>query len=349
MIKKYIHIICIGGCLFLSGCSNDVATVEGDGNLPILFTASISTSTDVETQNSAQTKAETTSFPNGGHIAILAANATQSGVNSDGWQNLYMDVTATATGTNPTYPVIVDGTTTYYWPFNPEEKLVFVAYSPKDYPHVSNNRTSLNILLKDKMEDVVYTKPTAPLAKTKETVNLGEFQHALAKIRIVVKAIDEAGKPTTAKQFKVTSIKVKTQATSAVFDLTSSRLTSQLATNFTSFPLLSTARALDTEEGVVAELNILPGNEESTYIGLTLTDDVLSYGKDESDSTNGNFGYKLSEFTPETGTEKLAFEAGMITTLTFNIKVTDIQNKSIILKGDLKDWECQGDFEVGIE
>lgn len=337
----------IGGCLFLSGCSNDVATEEKNGVLPILFSASISTSVNTETTNGVQIKAETTTFPNGGSIAILAANATKSGIILDGWTNLYMDATATAKGINSTYPVDVDDT--YYWPFNPEKKLVFVAYSPKDYPQVNSSRTSLSIDLNQKKDvDVVYTKPTDPMDKTIRTANLGEFQHALAKVRIVVKAIDKNNKPTTAKQFEVTKIEIKTKATSAVFDLTTSKLTSIVAKDFTSFSLLTAPKSLDTEEGVVVELNILPGNEEDTYIGLALTDGILVYGKNGDDSSKDDYGYKLEKFTPE-GTDALAFKAGQITTLTFKIQTTNIEDDTIILKGDLKDWECQGNFEVGIE
>lgn len=336
----------VGGCLFLSSCGNDVTTVEEEGALPILFSASIPTSVNTEISNSVQTKAESTTFPNEGSIAILAANATQNGVNSDGWTNLYMDAAATAKGIESTYPVDVNSI--YYWPFNPAEKLVFVAYSPKDYPQTSS-RTSLSIdLTKKKDVDVVYTTPTTPMDKTVGTANLGEFQHALAKVRIVVKAIDKVGKPTTAKQFNIKRIRVKTKATSATFDLIESKLTSIFAQGFTPFALLTTEKALDTQEGIVVELNILPGNEDNTYIGLALTDGILDYGKDGDDSSKDDFGYKLAEFTPN-GTDKLAFEAGKITTLTFNIQTTNIQENTITLKGDLKDWECQGNFEVGIE
>ncbi len=345
MMKKFIYII--GIITFLSGCANDVALPETEGErVPILFSAG---GTGISTDTQAQTKTTGDAFPNEGKVAIVATTSTSTATPTD-WTELYLnhvEATAAAEDANGKHSITL--AKTEYWPFNPDEKLVFVSYSPRGIQQTSGNKMSLNIQQKDGMEDIVYTTPTAPLNKEAGTADLGKFQHALTKVRIIVKAIDEAGNPTTAKQFEVTGIKVKTKATSATFNLATSVLTTTLANDFAPYTLLSTATALDKTEGVTAELNILPGNEENTYIGLTLKDDVLSYGKDGNDSSKDDFGYKLADFTPNENTKPLTFEAGKITTLTFNIKITNVQDNTIILKGDLKDWECQGNFEVGIE
>lgn len=351
-INKFICFITLASSV-LAGCSQEEAvSPEGDVFIPIRLSAEIATSTEVKAKDTG------VDFPNKGKITVIAAKHTAGTTN---WNDLHLDnkpAVTTSKGSVYDFNWSPEGSgltaPKYYWPFNPDENLVFVAFNPTTLSYTQHSKTSLDIELKEKMEDMIYTKPTAPKNREAgQTVDLGQFQHALAKVRIIVKAIDKKGNAVSTEQFKVKEIKVKTKVTTATFDLTDSKLTTLTGTEYKMFTLLNTLTPLKDVNGIKVEQNILPGNEEITYIGLTLTDGILEYGKNENDPKHPKFGYTLSEFTQE-GDAKLAFEAGKITILTFNVQVTDVStgdgdDKTIILKGDLKDWECQGNFEVGIE
>lgn len=340
----------------LVGCSKEEVGSTTDTPLtPIRLSAEIAASMETKTQG-------TDGFPNEGKISVIAAKHTQGATT---WADLHLDnKPAATTSTGATYdfnwlPTGSDQLTPpYYWPFNPEEKLVFVAFGPTGLTHSQGSKTSLDIQLKkDKdMEDVIYTRPTEPKNKESQNgkVDLGEFQHALGKVRIVIKAINTKDEDVVTDQFKVKSIKVKTKATTATLNLTNGTLANQEASDYEEFDLLAKETALNKSGGITVEQNVLPQSDNITYIGLTLTDGILEYGKNGNDSNDkSSFGYTLSNFTLENGS-KLSFEAGKITVLTFKIKIKDVStgdgdDTTIILKGDLKDWECQGNFEVGIE
>lgn len=351
-MNKYISIALAS--ITLAGCSSgEEVSLTDDTSTPICLSAGIATSIQVAPKGRA-----VEAFPNSGKIAVTAAIHKNS---STEWNSVYIDNklagTTQSVESGSAYAFDWDiatpdqwGNKTYYWSFNPDEKLVFVAYSPNangtTLKPITNSKTSLDITLGGNMPDVMYTKPTGALNKESGNVDLGEFQHALAKVVIRVKAVNTDEEDISTDKFKVTDINVKTKITTATFDLPTSTLKlGSKATSYTSFPLFNTETAL-TKEIITKELYVLPGSEASTVIGLSLTDGVLNYGK------NGeNNGYEISEFN---GNPVPTFIAGQTTLLTFKIEVKDVSTgdgdkSTIILKGDLEDWKCQGGFEVGIE
>lgn len=363
----------IGGCLFLSGCSNDVATEEKNGVLPILFSASISTSVNTETTNGVQTKAETTTFPNGGSIAILAANATQNEVNSDGWaaSNLYMNhVSATTLGTETPYPVNVP--TTYYWPFNPNEYLTFSAYSPAIHASLSMTDTDTKAKLTVEVgtssttfPDLLYSAPTDRWNKEKgqnadeaqKKVALNQFQHAMTRLVIRVIPVDDKGEEIidydNAASIKIKKLAIRTKVTKGELNFTTETPAIWSVTEATDHTLYT---IIESTDGIILPYNsekmeeakqdkteyyILPATTsiataEKSNIALTITDGIIDY----------NYTPAINEFMPAT------LEMGKITTLTFKVRVMKVSTGDtdhIVLMGDVSPWIEKGNSDVTIE
>ncbi len=358
-MNKYIYIAF--ACVTLSSCSNqeEVSSTDGDALTPILLSAGVE---DVSTEAQAESARDAgNAFPNGGKISVIAAN--NKGENT-GWTSLHIDNKTATAGTisNGKYPFTWDfngddqwGNQTYYWPFNPDEKLVFVAYSPTASTDgvvtaVAGSETSFKITLKDKADvDVMYTKPTEAMNKTTEIADLGQFQHALAKVQVVVKTVDTQGNYSPSDIFSVISMAVNTSITTGTFDLTKSTLAlDDAAQNATSYTIFDPTDGHALDKALTEECYVFPDSQDHSSVTLNLKD---------KKGINFEETYSINEFT-NAGTNKkdLTFIAGKTTVLTFKVQVKtspdegdNDKTNNIILTGDLKDWECNGKFEVGIE
>lgn len=346
-MKKYIYIIGVGACSFLSGCSNDMLQPDSDEErAPIIFNASGIT---VSTEGQTMTRATDNKFPNSGEIAIVAANATSTTAH---WSNIYMDhVAATAAdkadGKHAVTPT--DNSTVYYWPFNPDEYLSFVAYSPRiggTVTAVSGDKTKLRIVGPGSSStdytypDLLCTAVVGSYNKTHGEVTL-PFSHVMAQVEINVIAIDKSDKEIDDSGISITNLSLKTKVAGGTFDLANNAWTLDAAAG--DYPANS-FRTFISSSTAIPQKNmsclLLPGTEGNVQVSITVTD--ASGGAITQTAT-------ISEF--KTGQTPAALERGKKSVLTFKVKLTDVAtgDNTITLQGDLAPWDYKGESKVTIE
>lgn len=366
--------------LFVSGCGDDLAAPEADGNpVPIILKASgIAASTDTEVQT------RTTDFPNNGTIAIVAAKTTKPVSDSESstenniannidWSsnNLYLNhVEATAGTKNASnYPVTLSPV--QYWPFNPDEFLTFAAYSPKSAHKAGTDHTlSVTATTSKPFPDLLYSTPTEAYNKDsgKHGVALTQFQHAMARLIIQVTPINKDGKPIenyNNDNFKITKLNIQTKVTTGDFDFIPAP-TWTLASADASFTTIY--HIIHATDGYAdAKAKNLPYDSSDTSKGGSNTEYYLlpatvtntaALSKIEFELRDKSYTYtyaagndgSLDEFKTKDN-NNITLQMGKTTILTIKIKVTDIQNggnDNILLYGTLKDWEYKGDSSITI-
>lgn len=357
-MKRQLYIL--GGTLFtlfLSGCSNGTLPLpEEEGErIPITFSASgVSVGTEV------QTKADTKAFPHGGSIAIVAAHATQS---TPDWSNLFMNhvkATANTTTDADNYIVTTDDNTTYYWPFNPTEYLSFAAYSPaingsgnESVSKTSGKNTALDV--KTPFPDLLYSSHTDCWNKSHGTVALTQFQHAMAKVKVIVKCVkynnENAEIDYSNADITISSLSIGTKVTTGKFDFQAPAWTLQtpagdaIATTLYTLITGGSSKMTKAYEST-GDYYLLPNTTstnvaDNSVINITLKDKSGSYP----------YTKNISDFKVSGG-GNASLVMGKITTLTIKIKVMDVESGStdgIVLKGDLTDWVDKGNSTVVIE
>lgn len=372
--QSLYFLILIYFSLFVSGCGNDIATPEAEDKLvPITFSSDISTSVNAETASQIQTKAGSTDpqFPNNGKIAVVAANATSSAIKTEGWaeSNLLLNhLEATANAWNGTsFPVTINGSTTYYWPFNPDEYLTFAAYSPatdatmkrkKEESSLNDSELQIEVNTTNaKLPDLLYSTPTICWNKTHGNVSLTQFKHAMARLVIRVVGVDKKGEEikdyANAANLKITKLNVLTKVTKGIFDFTTPdwKLTSPASVDFHSLHSFDFTAAdkgkLPYDSSKEQEIYIFPATTgvntvELSKIEFEIKDAVLTYGKAE--------GYQINEFKDDKDTP-VVLNMGETTVLTFKIRVMEVSTgdtDKIVLQGDLADWDYKGESSVTI-
>lgn len=353
MIRKHIYII-IGACiLFMSGCSNDIVEQSDTEQVPIAFSTAMPSVT-VESSES-QTRA---AFPNNQSLAVVAANATSTTPN---WGSLYLDhVATTATGNDAPYSVTFDPT--QYWPFDPDKYLSFVAYSPATHASLSHSGTDLTVDItgkSDSFPDLLYTDPVGPFNKKSNyngelgRANLGEFQHAMAKLVIEVIAIDKDGVEVSdytntlfSTDVRVTDLHVQTKNTAGTFQLTPTpkwNAFTPITEHQKVYSFVSSSQELPYNKDGAAYGYLLPGTVENSKVHITIQDKSLSTP----------FIFDIADFTIEGSSPgtPVTLEMGKTTVLTIKLQFTDnpTANETIELKGELTDWEYKGESTVTIE
>lgn len=332
------------GVVLLSACSNDMLQAESDDELtPIVFNASGITAS---MEGQAQTRAKNDKFPNSGKIAIVAAHATSAVAD---WNSLFMDhagATAANEDAERKHSVTIDGNTPYYWPFNPDEYLSFVAYSPKadNMLSICGDRTKLRVapaqgITTFTYPDLLCTTVIGPQNKTKSSIEL-PFEHAMAQIEINVIAIDDKGNEfTPSPAISITSLTLDTKIAGGTFDLASNSWSLDTpAKVFSTFCTLITND--DIPKKGVSYL-LLPGTEADVQVTITMSD---ASGATVTES------YAINEF--KTSGTSAILERSKKSVLTIKVKPKDISTgntDAIILQGDLAPWDYKGESKVTIE
>ena len=234
-----------------------------------------------------------------------------------------------------------------------------MAYSPAitaDGTVTKNSSTVLNVTLKgNETADVLYTVPTGAKSKIDKTVDLGLFNHALAKVKVIVKAVyknnnDEYVDLTENVPFSVAELGIKTIQTSGTLNLTDpgngiingDAETEQAFTLFTNGGDNNNSHLLNSP--LEKECYMLPSTEENSSVTVAL--------KDEKSANPDKYDINISKFE-KSKSDNIEFIAGKTTVLTIKVKVTTTGTEpgtdDIILEGNLTDWKCNGRFDVTIE
>lgn len=355
MMKKHIYIIGACSLLFLSGCNNDVVNPD-DERVPIAFSAEIP-SASVE----AQTRA--TDFPNSGSIAVVAANATST---TPTWSSLYLDHVIATVGdkdVSSIYPVSF--TSTQYWPFNPDEYLSFVAYSPITHSSLTHTGVGLTVDITGKVysfPDLLYTAPVGPYNKdynsydgTKGKISLGDFKHAMSRLAVKVIVVDQDGNvlPSNAhpvNQLKISSLIVKTNVTQGGFDLVSSQWaltnsgTLQTVYTLASSSSMSSVPYDNTDTSVCY---LLPSTSSINTVALS---SITFKVKDNNTNIEVGGDYPLDQFEQTDGSP-VTLEIGKTTILLIKLQYTAIPpiSPTVQLQGQLVEWNYKGTSTVTIE
>jgi hypothetical protein len=341
--------------LWVTGCESESVTPETTEQVAITLSAS-----SLPVPVDIQTRAESLNTKT---IGIVAANADNSTIN---WSSYYLNhvkATGTDANLNGEKAVNFEGGTRY-WPFNPAEYLGFVAYSPF---HGSDGDARVErVAGTDKLKvtanatnafpDFIYTEPVGPYnkvyaqGKPNEAVSLGEFQHAMAKLDIKIQLVDKQGIEIPSAQFpnpnplRITELKVSTKVKSGEFDL----LQATTPKTWTLDALLPTEEEIRTHIGSSTTLTatlptytcfLLPETHNDSFVSVKINDGV---GYPEVKE-------KISGF--KDGEDGAILEMGKTTLLTIKVVYVGIPdpNPTIILEGQLVEWDYKGKSTVTIE
>lgn len=367
MMRKYIYIIGIGA--FLSGCSNDAILPEADiDRTPITFTAGASADAQ------ARTRAAGSAFPNGGSIAIVAATSNSEAAPTN-WSSPYFNTSATVgtEGEAGKHPVTF--TPTQYWPFSTSEYLGFIAYSPATNPALSYDNGTVTVSADGagkNFPDMLYAPaPTTAYNKTtgKSGVDLGTFQHAMAKLVIKVIPIDKDYKIIDNyknENLKITELSIHTKVVTGTFNLLTTDWTLTAPANDATYTKVYTLIGSDETQGLPYESdNTTKGGSSTEYYLFPETSAVATPAlskivlklQDGNIPTGDEDGHLISTFKegnlPVSGSAaSVKLEMGKTTTLTFYVKTMNISTGdtgAIILKGELTDWKYKGNSTVEIQ
>lgn len=226
-----------------------------------------------------------------------------------------------------------------------------MAYSPaanNTSVTLQTTDTTVNLALKltNPMPDIMYASnnknaETTPYSKADSTteVDLGEFRYALSKVTVKVIAGD-----TMNPAIRLTSLIVRTTCTSGTLDLLQgdSGLIVNAATpaNPFEFNLVSTSTNFSTTT-YSHDIYVFPDTHADTEVYIKLQD-----GYFEVDGW-----YPINSFiNTESHLQDLEFVQGVQTILTFTVKSTLVEHPSdsIILEGQLTDWEHKGDYQIDV-
>ena len=336
--KIYFSLLLLGCLTFLYSCSDKEA--EGIPSEPS-GVISLSAGSDSDFGIS---RSSIGSFPNNGRIGITAAyyNSNPDSINWKSYADIF-DTGATAVlSSGNSYTFTWDSPK--YWPFD-NKQLVFLAYSPP--VSETNNGFLLDVEAKavllrlyDGMPDFMYatanvTSISNPYSKTPlQTVNLGEFQHALSKLTVEV-----VGDPSMNPDIRLSNLSVKTNKRSTSFDLTSGMLHDPVSENNFIYNLVSSSTQFSSVDTIRKNVFLFPGTEEVTEISVGLTDNSVFVSHD----------FMMSFFQNVTNVgHPLLLKRGKNTTLRIKVKGTNVTNVEIDLKGVLSDWNQQGNFGIVI-
>ncbi|WP_418894558.1 fimbrillin family protein [Limibacterium fermenti] len=369
MIKKYINIM-IGAfaLLSLSGCSNEVAVPDEGEPAPIAFSANLPAP---GTESSSTTRAA--SFTNGDKVAIVAANASLELPVATDWRagNLYMNHVTGTVGSETwvhgyaEYPIALAANPAspdnkWYWHFEPNKYLSFLAYSPVaggSDSRVSRPGSGTNLEIGHGDEnkffpDLLYTGTIGNYNKSRVSVLLN-FKHALARLAVNVVVTDKDGKELPkgehpVNQLKISSLAVKTKTDGGVFDLVNSKWTLGSPSTELSAYSLTPNTALPYSNTETSEWYLLPATE-----GVNTVERISIDFKVKENNTGEEIGgtYALNEFKQIDGFSPVKLEMGKTTVLTIKIVYTGIPDPDpeIILEGQLFEWDYKGKSTVTIE
>lgn len=365
-MKKHIYTIMMGtlGLFALSGCDSN-AVAPDEGQQPILFSAGLP-----EAQTSATgTRAVNTPFMDN-QIAIVAANAaigTPTSPVTNWTSTLYLNHEIGNVGAKTyvngydEYPITL-ANAPKYWPFNPNEYLSFVAYSP--VAGKSNiTRTDMTLTVAHGTDgtffpDLLYTGTMGNYNKTNKAVRL-DFQHAMAKVVVKVMALDKDGNEMTdntklpLKNLHITSLVLNTKVTTGTLGLVSSQWTltdpGSSASSSVAYTLVSAATptSVPYTNSATSVCYLLPATSAVNTVALSsLTIKLKEDGI--TDEVGGEF--PLSSFKQIDG-KPVTLEMGKTTVLLVKLQYSDIptDNVKIKLMGQLVEWDYKGTSTVVIE
>ena len=133
--RYYAYIGALCSLLAFAGCDKESDTPEIGEKVPITLSApSLPLSIDIQTQSTAssqgiQTRAETINNRSIGVVAVNTETGTE--LSAVDWTDYYLNhAQATGTNTDLNGEKAVTFSPAQWWPFNPNEYLAFVAYSP---------------------------------------------------------------------------------------------------------------------------------------------------------------------------------------------------------------------------
>lgn len=363
--------------LVFASCDKEaVDTPDVGENVPITLSApSLPVSVDIETKATSaskgiQTRAETI---NGRSIGVVAVNTDKTTPLTDiDWSKYYLNHVR-ANGTNTTLNVNekkVAFATTQWWPFNPNEYLAFVAYSPYTNDNRVTRNSGTNTLkvsanASNSFPDFVYTVPIGSWNKedakvaTDKTISLGEFQHALAKLDIEVMLVDKNGTPIPDTQFpnpnrlRITQLRVSTGVKHGEFNLlqtTSPKVWTGLdgtGVEETVRTHISSSTTLTHNLPLYTGCMLLPGTEDKSWVTIRVQE---LHPTNSTVITTVDRKAKISDFVVSPGVGA-TLEMGKTTLLTIKVKYVPIPDPGldIILEGQLVEWNYKGKSTVTIE
>ena len=369
-MKKQLSYILTSFCfgLVVSGCSEDFATPETEANaVPITFsTAKVSVSNGEQVQS----RAAGAKFPNEGKIAIVAQSSVAT---TTDWSSLYLNhaVATAADEANGSHAITLDPTA--YWPFNSNETLTFTAYSPAAHAAMKKKEDTgaLASLKATELEltattdkgfpDLLYLEQpvgkgnnaVGPYNKAHGTVALGEFKHAMAKVKIKVMCVkyDATGTEATYNKLNmnITSLTIGTKVTKGTFDflIPAWTLTAPAVDATTLYTLINSSTKMTQAYESTGDYYLFPtaGGVDvaaNSEIKITLDDGTVPH----------EYTQTISVFKINNTTTPVTLTQGEEQLLTIKIKVMDIPNGAvpgIILEGTLIDWENKGNSTVTIQ
>ncbi len=373
--------------LLWGSCDKDAVPTPGteEEKVPITLSAS-----SLPALLDVQTRAETINNRSIGIVAarIMApAPAVAPDIASVDWTAIpYLDhVRANGTNTDLNSQKEVRFAANQWWPFNPAEYLAFVAYSPTFAGTGGDNRVSRvgtsNTLkvtagTNNAFPDFLYTTAVGPYNKVTaqnntgggEAVSLGEFQHAMAKLDIVVRLVDKDGKVIPPGKFpdpnrlRITSLAVSTKVKNGEFDLLA---TPKVWTSLDNTGAEQTVRThinssttFPTTPTTYTDNNfLLPGTQEESYVSITIEE---LHPTDNSAVNTVSLKAKITEFMVSDGVAPLrgaTLEMGKTTLLTINVMYVGIPTPpdpddpllELQLEGQLVEWDYKGKSEMVIE
>lgn len=379
MKKQLSYILtCFVFSLSVSGCSDTLVQSEAeDYSMPITFNATAMSSS---INSKLQTRALGDAFPNT-NIAIVAAKTTTGSTeNTWNWESTNLEfkhkpITVNNENANGKYTI---SNTQVYWPFNQNDYLAFTAYSPATHATIKkkgdtgvpdnlkatelvlemNNNSGFPDLLYLKKEDSKTTNAVGPYNKDQgaTAVELGEFQHAMAKVTLKVMCVDY-NDPTKESDYSkinmtITSLSIGTKVTKGVFDFLTPSWTLTTTASQADAPLLYSLIDSDTKMNKTYE------STGSYYLFPSTIPDGVNVAENSEikitlDDGAGKHSYiqKISKFTTN-GSTPVTLVQGKITELTIKIKVMGIPDGGtggIILLGTLTDWIDKGNSTIPIE
>lgn len=362
--------------LSVSGCSDNLVQSETESSpMPITFSATAMSSS---INSKLQTKASGDAFPNA-NIAIVATKTiTGSTEDSWNWESTDLELNhklVTVNNENAAGKYTISNNQVY-WPLNQEDYLAFTAYSPATHAtikkkgdagapndlkatelalEVNSDSKGFPDLLYLKKEDSKTTNAVGPYNKDQgaTTVELGEFQHAMAKVKLKVMCIDY-NNPTNESDYSkinitITSLSIGTKVTKGVFDFLTPSWALSTTTDFQTLYTLIDKGNTKMEKAYESTGNyyLFPSIPsivdvaENSEIQITLNDGAGTH----------SYTQKIAQFTTD-GTTPVTLVQGKITELTIKIKVMGIPDGGtggIILLGTLTDWIDKGNSTIPIE
>lgn len=328
----------------LTGCNDN-----DDGGSADIDRQILALSAGIQSET-AGTRAGSTNFPNDGVIAVTAAY--YAGAGTTDWTS-YSDIqnaraeTDQDLGSGATYTFAWD--TPRYWPFDGRE-LVFIAYSPQAVAGSGvelMDATNLRLTLKEDMPDVMYASVNAtaadnPYSKADQgtnynTVNLGEFRHALSQVSVRVTA-DASMNPAV----RLMGVQPKTTRPFATLDLLRGDTGLTVLPDQQNFvwDLYSGGSYNFNDDDYTGLAMFYPGTEGDTSLIVTLEDGPITQ----------TWEFDVDEFLISNTQNSVTFRRAQRAELIVTVKGVDVihPNDQVTLQGVLADWVDRGDYRIVI-